>query len=81
MEVFVPSREDPEALALVASLKQLGLAGRDAAYLACVAPPSPADVIAHRAYVAEFRFMVPPARRAEAARLVGLTGGANWGEA
>jgi hypothetical protein len=72
MEVFVPSRDDPDALALVDRLKALGLAGRDAAYLACVAPPSPDDHSAHANYLAEFRFMVRPERRAEAARLIGL---------
>ncbi|QAY75908.1 hypothetical protein [Sphingosinicella sp. BN140058] len=72
MEVFVPSRDDPEALALIARLKQLGLGGRDAAYLACIAPPAASDPSAHENYLSEFRFMVPPAQRAEAARLVGL---------
>lgn len=71
MEVFVPSREDPDALALVERLKALGLAGRDAAYLACVAPPAD-DPSAHANYLAEFRFMVPADRRAEAAQLIGL---------
>ena len=72
MEVFVPSRDDPDALALIARLKQLGLAGRDAAYLACIAPPSPEDRSARENYLSEFRFMVRPEQRAEAARLVGL---------
>ena len=72
MEVFVPSRDDPDAIALIAQLKQLGLAGRDAAYLACVVPPSPSDPSAHENYLSEFRFMVRPDQRAEAARLVGL---------
>ena len=72
MEVFVPNRDDPEALALIARLKALGLAGRDAAYLACVAPPSGADPSARANYLSEFRFMVRPEQREEAARLVGL---------
>jgi hypothetical protein len=72
MEVFVPSRDDPDALALVDRLKALGLAGRDAAYLACVAPPAD-DPSARANYLAEFRYMVRPEQRDEAARLIGLS--------
>ena len=72
MEVFVPNRAHEEALALIEQLKRLGLAGRDASFLACVAPPSDSDPSARENYLNEFRFMVRPEHRPEAARLIGL---------
>jgi hypothetical protein len=72
MEVFTPDRNGPEALALVARLKQLGIRGRDAAYLASVEFHRTTDECVRENYLAEFRFMVAPDRREEAARLIQL---------
>jgi hypothetical protein len=75
MEVFVPSRDEGEVAELMVRLRALGLRGRDAAYLASVLPPSPLDPQADENFRCEFRFMVAPEQREEAARLVGL---AHW---
>lgn len=74
MEVFVAARAPGEAVSLMKRLRKLGMSGRDAAYLASIDPPEAFDPAARANFVAEFEFMVPPAQRSEAARLVGLEG-------
>lgn len=70
MEVFEPDRSPAEVAVLIGQLRGLGLCGRDAAYLASVAPP-PEDQAAERArYGEEFDFMVPRDKRAAAAALL-----------
>ncbi|HEY0313607.1 MAG TPA: hypothetical protein VGC56_14080 [Allosphingosinicella sp.] len=71
MEVFVPDRSPAEVAALIRTLRGLGLAGRDAAYLASVAPPLEPGPERVR-YREEFDFMVPPAARAPARAALGL---------
>lgn len=72
MEVFVGDRSPVEAAALVAKLKALGLRGRDAAYLASVAPPPPEAGPEQARYRDELAFMVPAAKRAAVCALLGL---------
>jgi hypothetical protein len=72
MEVFVGDRSPGEAALLVAQLKALGLRGRDAAYLASVAPPG-AEAGPERArYWEELAFMVPAPKRAAVCALLGI---------
>ncbi|HMC91699.1 MAG TPA: hypothetical protein VKI45_04485 [Allosphingosinicella sp.] len=71
MEVFVPDRSPAEVAALIRTLRALGLGGRDAAYLASVAPPAEAGPERTR-YREEFEFMVPPHARAPARTALGL---------
>ncbi len=72
MEVFVAAREREEVLALVEQLNRLEIYGRDAAYLASVQLPCEADQPAQASFLNEFRYMVPPAARDAAAKLIGL---------
>ena len=72
MEIFVPDRDTDAVFALIAQLGELGIGGRDASYLASVEPYASADPQVRANYLAEFRFMVTPDRRAAAAGLVGL---------
>ena len=72
MEMFVPDRDTTAVFALIGQLAALGISGRDASYLASVEPYASADPVVRANYLAEFRFMVAPDKRAAAARLVGL---------
>jgi hypothetical protein len=72
MEVFVGDRSPAEAAALVAKLKALGLGGRDAAYLASVAPPPTEAGPEEVRWWDELAFMVPPEKRAAVCALLGL---------
>jgi len=72
MEVFVAQRRTEDAVLLVERLKQLGLRGRDAGYLASTLPPGGEDQAVFDNFIAEFRLMVAPEARAEAARLIDL---------
>ena len=75
MEVFVAQRRAQDAVELVERLKQLGLRGRDAGYLASTLPPGGEDVAVVENFIAEFKLMVAPEARDEAARLIDLR---NW---
>ena len=68
-------RDPAEAMALMDRLLKLGIAGRDAAYLASLAPPIEQGTPEMTNYVREFEHMVTHAARASAATLVGLAGG------
>lgn len=72
MEVFVATRAPAEVAKLMAQLRHLGISGRDAAYLASREPPGTADPVARKSFIAEFKYMVPPPSRDEAARLLGI---------
>jgi hypothetical protein len=72
MEVFVGDRSPVEAAPLVAKLKALGLRGRDAAYLASAAPPSPEAGPEQARWWDELAFMVPAAKRSAVCALLGL---------
>ena len=72
MEVFEAARGPAEAAALAGRLKALGLRGRDAAYLASIAPP-PAKAGPERArYWQELEFMVAAPLRDAACALLGI---------
>ncbi len=73
METFVPDREPADAMRLMSCLAAIGLAGRDAAYLASVAPPVEPGSPEMVRYLREFEFMVDHAARAAAAALIGLS--------
>jgi hypothetical protein len=72
MEMFVAERSPAEAAALAKRLKALGLRGRDAAYLASVAPPPAEPGPESVRYFEELDFMVPPPARAAVRALLGL---------
>lgn len=72
MEVFEPDRGAAEVAALIGQLRGLGLRGRDAAYLASVAPPPEGQAAERARYVKEFAFMVPAEKRTAAAALLGV---------
>lgn len=73
MECFTPNRDSAAVFDLITRLSQIGIVGRDASYLASVEPYGSSDPIVRANYLAEFRFMVAPDKRAAAAGLVGLT--------
>jgi len=70
MEIFVGNRSPAEAAALVPALKALALRGRDAAYLASVAPPAEAGPERAR-WWDELAFMVPAPKRDAVCALLG----------
>ena len=72
MEVFIPDRETDKVFVLIAKPSELGICGRDAAYLASVEPYGSADPCIRANYQVEFRYMVTPEKRAAVASLVGL---------
>lgn len=72
MDVFLPDREPDAILELIDRLKAFGLRGRDAAFLASVAPCKSWDEQAHAAYVRDFRFIVPEPHRAAVAEMLQL---------
>lgn len=72
MEVFVSDRQPDQAMHLMASLRELGIEGRHAAYLATVLPPASPGTPEMDRYLEEFELIVAPAERPVAARLVGL---------
>ena len=72
MEVFIPGRQPDQAFALMARLRELGIGGRDAAYLATVLPPQEWGTPEMACYIKELEFIVALAERPAAARLLGL---------
>jgi hypothetical protein len=72
MEVFVPDRDAAEVLALMGRLSDLGIAGRDAAYLASVYVPVETGTPEMTHFIREFEFMVAARSRVSAASLIGL---------
>lgn len=72
MEVFTPERESEAIFSLIGQLGALGVRGRDASYLASIAPDATSDPQLRDRYRAEFRYIVPPASQAAAALLLGM---------
>ncbi len=72
MEIFIPDREPHDVMALVAQLRSIGIGGRDASYLASVAPPSEAGTPEMTMYMKEFELMVDARARPKAAALIGI---------
>lgn len=72
MEMFVPDREPGAILELIDRLKAFGLRGRDAAFLASVAPCPSWDEQTQAAYLRDFRFIVPEPQRAAVAEMLQL---------
>ncbi len=72
MEQYVPDRSPHEAMTLMAKLHEIGIHGRDAAYLATIVPPQEAATPEMASFLREFELMVAPASRPSAARLIGM---------
>jgi hypothetical protein len=72
MEQYVPERAPHEALELMAKLNEIGIQGRDAAYLATVVPPRDQATPEMTSFLREFELMVAPASRSSAAMLIGM---------
>ncbi len=72
MEQYVPDRPPHEAMSLMAKLHEIGIHGRDAAYLATVVPPQDHATPEMTSFLREFELMVAPASRTSAARLIGM---------
>ncbi len=72
MDVFIPDREPALIFDLIAKLRESGVHGRDAAFLASVRPCASWDAEVRANYLAEFRFMVAPENRPAVAALLEL---------
>ncbi len=68
----MPDREPDEAMRMMSRLAAIGISGRDAAYLATVAPPAEAGSPEMIRYLREFEFMVDHPARAAAAAVIGF---------
>lgn len=75
MELFVPERCSEEILLIMSDLRDLGVGGRDAAYLASINPPEVEGTPEMAMYLKEFKLMVHRSARSRAADLLGISAG------